>query len=123
MASSKTLKHGGLQLLSREITQKHNLSLSMLLLIEAVQDGATFLEISKLYGLEAKSSRDFQFLSDSIKLANRRSRLDVFIVTSLSNKELEDLGIPNSPGRNPRWISLSSYGRTILEDIENTLYE
>ena len=93
MTSSKTLKHGALQLLSKDITNKYNLTLSMLILIEAVQDGTTFLEISKLYGIEVESPRSFQFLSDSIKLANRRNKLDVFNVTSLSNKDLAELGI------------------------------
>lgn len=95
----------------------------MLILIEAVQDGATFLEISKLYGIEVESPRSFQFLSDSIKLANKRNKLDVFNVTSLSNKDLAELGIAMSPGRNPRWVSLTAYGRVVLKDIEKTLYE
>ena len=123
MKTSKILKHGALQLLSKDITNKYNLTLSMLILIEAVQDGTTFLEISKLYGIEVESPRSFQFLSDSIKLANRRNKLDVFNVTSLSNKDLAELGIAMSPGRNPRWVSLTAYGRVVLNDIEKTLYE
>ena len=119
---NERFKRGGLQRLSREITNKYNVTLSALILIDAIQEGSTFNKIAKLYGVESDNAREFQFISDLVKNTNKRSTLPVFQVTQLGRSDLIAMGLNVTVGRHPRWLSLTQFGARILKDINKELY-
>lgn len=112
---------GGLQAMSKLVANKHDLTLGALVMIEAVGSGSTFAAVAEKYGVTDTETRKYQFIADTIKNANQRAQLAVFNVYPLSREELIEKGLPLNKGRYPRWISLTKYGRTILQDIYSSL--
>ncbi|CAK2518432.1 Antirepressor protein C-terminal domain-containing protein [Vibrio crassostreae] len=79
--------------------------------------------IAALYGIETNSGQSYQFLSDTVKHANKKSSLPIFNVTNMTRYDLIAMGIDPVSGRRPRWLSLTSYGMTILKDFDKLMYE
>ncbi|WP_390240970.1 hypothetical protein [Vibrio sp. R78045] len=119
---SSEFKTGGLQYISRQLTNKYDVSVMALILIDAVQDGKTNLEVAKMFGVKTNSKDDFQFISDLIKNTNKKTTLPVFQTTALSHEDYEEMGIAYISGRRQSWLSLTKYGKAILKDINNMLY-
>lgn len=119
---SSEFKTGGLQYISRQLTNKYDVSVMALVLIDAIQDGKTNLEVVKMFGVEPNSKDDYQFISDLIKNTNKKTTLPVFQTTALSHEDYEEMGISYISGRRQSWLSLTKYGKAILKDINNMLY-
>lgn len=120
---SKQLKPGGLQYVSRVLANKYDVSLSTFVLIDATRNGNIMTEIAELYGVNRDGKDSYQFFSDLVKHANKKSSLPIFNVTNMTRYDLIAMGIDPVSGRRPRWLSLTSYGMTILKDFDKLMYE
>jgi hypothetical protein len=120
---SKQLKDGGLQYVSRILTNKYNVSFSTLILIDATRNGNLMTVIAALYGIESSSGQSYQFLSDTVKHANKKATLPIFQITNMTRHDLIEMGIEPISGRRPRWLSLTKYGTTILKEYDKLMYE
>jgi len=90
---SKQLKDGGLQYVSRILTNKYNVSFSTLILIDATRNGNLMTVIAALYGIESSSGQSYQFLSDTVKHANKKATLPIFQITNMTRHDLIEMGI------------------------------